>query len=1006
MGAKVREAKNTTETFEELRDRWLKQMEGIPLQTPSKKTVKFTVSTETPQEALANTIEHYSERSVSFSRAQIYKHVFDHLQEFTIEQLDEAIDHHPHLLSIEGNRFTTTTLLERELNIISTWQYHCKTSVSPLAQEVDLSDSELNPGQAEAVRRVLSSHNRHQIIKGLSGTGKTTAQRYIVAYADIPIYGFAPTIKAAEELEKSLGIPAQTVERLVLKGCKPGLWIIDEAGLMSARQMQAVLNLADETGSRIVLVGDTGQNSAVEAGSPMASLMTHGAETHQISQIIRQQNREQKRAVELLAQGNGAEAISYLNEHGYISEVPNHRKRATQVTQTYLKKLERYKDPSKLIVVAGTNAEKDRLTKRLRSALKDKGMLRESVEAYRLVSRGWTRQQMSDGRNYQAGDYVRFGFTPKGCGLRSGGLYRVEDIEDGVLVLRSHGGRLHRVHPQALRPQQVYFAVPTDYAVGDRVIFRSTDKRRGQTNGKQLEITAINERVLTGKDKDGLIQKISISRPVALDHAWVGTSYRWQGSTATDAIVSLTSDPTSGRNSTYVAVSRQTKHLTVVTEDLDRLYDWADVDNRQANVLEQVRPESKAVSEAVEQWQQTGDISELQSAISPPIPEPVPFWQPDYSQVECPTDINPKHWQEMQASAIHPDLAAANIVSIEGNSVYERLIGDRLAQMGSGQFVTKPQRRLMDRYEDPAQGGWWAKASPNSTWGCFKADTPRWDERNRKPIKYEHPLGRERELYLPEVPEDLKDKILAKYGVEPKPDETLYEIAIRENLPIVVTEGYKKTLASLSQGYITVGISGVNALYRAKDEDQYKLPERQLNSAFLPFCTPGRQITFAYDQDTKLSAILNVRRDMVRTIELIEPLGPEVRVAAWDTDEGKGLDDLIAGVGPVAYDQAIVQAEPADRAERTHYRTLYNRLAKATRELHPEWTPTQVDMAVYKVAVLKGDNHDGDRVISQSDAARDGAGPDYPAQIKAAALKLHRQQQRQAQRQREQELSL
>jgi len=197
---------------------------------------------------------------------------------------------------------------------------------TPLHSNPDLEESKLNPGQAEAVRRTLLSTDRHQIIHGLSGVGKTKALGVLVRQlqgTEIEIRGFSPTIDAAAELQKELGINTNTVEHLVLSQPQPlknQLWIIDEAGMMSSRQMQIVERQAQAVGARILLVGDTGQNSSIEAGSPLRSLINGGATTHSIRQIVRQQDSIQRQAVELIADGNGSSALELLNANGYITE--------------------------------------------------------------------------------------------------------------------------------------------------------------------------------------------------------------------------------------------------------------------------------------------------------------------------------------------------------------------------------------------------------------------------------------------------------------------------------------------------------------------------------------------------------------------------------------------------------------------------------------------------------------------------------------------------------------
>lgn len=405
-----------------------------------------------------------------------------------------------------------------------------------------------------------------------------------------------------------------------------------------------------------------------------------------------------------------------------------------------------------------------------------------------------------------------------------------------------------------------------------------------------------------------------------------------------------------------------------------------------------------------------------------------PFWKPAYSD-EPPTNICSKHWQEFKQSAIHPQLIAMNAESIAGRSAVESLLSDRLATMGSGQFVTQPMAKLINRYEQVAAGGWWGKAGIDArslptlqpgqkpalnSWGCFKPDHPRIDEQKTQHkgetqyIKYEHPVGLARSPYLPEVPDELAERIYAKYGVEPTSTERAsgfwYVVYQHQEIPITITEGWKKTLSSLSQGEVTIGISGVNALYLANDQEKNRLPQRQLNEELAVFAAPGREFKFAFDQDIKISTVMNVRRDMVRGIELLEARECICKVVKWDGSLNKGLDDLILNQGALAYTQAQICPVSCEGDKKAHYRTQYKLLAKVVTKEHRQLSQEHKDVELYLLAVQRGEMMDGDRFLTQSDHARTLGSSDqvqvYIDQIKAITPQYVQQKYAEAARER------
>ena len=330
----TRKAKQHDKTLEEYQQHWRTEARAMNIKAPLPKSTSVSrPRQQTALIALNSALAHLSEPSVSFTRENIYKYVFSEgIQNFDLPELEREIKTNQQLLTLDQGRFTTVQALEREISTVQRWMKG-QGQASPLLSNPNLEDTLLNSGQAEAIKRTLTSTDTHQIIHGLSEVAIPNALgvlRQQLQGTGVEIRGFSPTIEAANNLQEELGIKTNTVQHLVLSKpeAKPNqLWIIDEAGMMSANQMEALALKAESVKARILLVGDKGQNSSVEAGSPLKSLINHGATTHSISQIIRQQNSTQKQAVELIAHGHGAEALELLNNHGYVTEIEDREER-------------------------------------------------------------------------------------------------------------------------------------------------------------------------------------------------------------------------------------------------------------------------------------------------------------------------------------------------------------------------------------------------------------------------------------------------------------------------------------------------------------------------------------------------------------------------------------------------------------------------------------------------------------------------------------------------------
>jgi conjugative relaxase-like TrwC/TraI family protein len=302
----TRKAKDLDESIEELQERWGVEAQENGIEAVIPKDHAIAPKREaTAEQILESAIRHFSHNSVHFSRDEIREYAFKLNRTFNLEQLDQAIAKHPELIDYGkfGNledfqgHFTTAQALEREIRTVKAWMQGQGKATAVMERETSAQALEiiqaqpgqraLRSGQREAVIGVLASSNQHQVIHGLSGVGKTTALKQLRILLDskgIEILGLAPSIPAAKTLGKEMGIETQTVQKIVKSKqnmLKPGqLIVIDESGMNSANMLDVVLQKANAVGARVLLVGDTGQNQAIEAGSPMRSVMAHGAQVH------------------------------------------------------------------------------------------------------------------------------------------------------------------------------------------------------------------------------------------------------------------------------------------------------------------------------------------------------------------------------------------------------------------------------------------------------------------------------------------------------------------------------------------------------------------------------------------------------------------------------------------------------------------------------------------------------------------------------------------------------
>lgn len=181
----------------------------------------------------------------------------------------------------------------------------------------------LSVEQQRLVRLAGGSPDRVVCIVGAAGTGKTAALQALVEahhHSGIPILGAAPSGRAADELAQSTGLHATTMHSLLHHhlrrhalptGC---VLIIDEAGMADTRTLSPIIRAVDEANGKLILVGDPAQLPSVGAGGLFAAL-THQLEAIGLTDIHRQRDRNERRAITALRERDAETYLSHLARH-------------------------------------------------------------------------------------------------------------------------------------------------------------------------------------------------------------------------------------------------------------------------------------------------------------------------------------------------------------------------------------------------------------------------------------------------------------------------------------------------------------------------------------------------------------------------------------------------------------------------------------------------------------------------------------------------------------------
>ena len=443
-------------------------------------------------------------------------------------------------------------------------------------------------------------------LEGVAGAGKTTSLVAIREAAEREGYkveGFAPTSRAAQKLGEA-GIESSTLQRHLTRSEEPHdgqkrLYVLDESSLASTKQMNEFLHRLREN-DRVLLVGDTRQHEAVEAGKPYQQLQEAGIETARLDEIVRQKDPALKEVVEQLSRGNVREAIERLDTQGRVHEIPDRDERLKEIANDYATK------PEGTLVVSPDNQSRREINEVIHRTMQSRGHVEIKEHKQRvLVARqeitGADRQWAAQ---YQPGEVVRYTRGSKTHGIEAGEYARVEHAneKENLVTVKRENGEQVSYDPRRLHGVTLYRETERGFSQGDRVQFTAPNRERHIANRELGTIEKID-------DSGNLQLRLDSGRTVAfnikenphLDYGYAVTSHSSQGQTADRVLVHVDTEQAGerlvNRRLAYVAVSRGRYDAQVYTDDKGQLAEQLarDVSHRSA-----IEPSRESVSSARE----------------------------------------------------------------------------------------------------------------------------------------------------------------------------------------------------------------------------------------------------------------------------------------------------------------------------------------------------------------------------------------------------------------------
>ncbi|WP_152053055.1 MobF family relaxase [Tautonia marina] len=608
LGATSRRFKRDDLTLEECREYWASCITGDERDAIARTLREAREGGRkppevSPEEAVRFAFEHHAEQRslIPFEDLAITA-MEASLGSATPEAIDREIERQGIVGLHNGQRMVTTEALQAEEDEILRLAQPGR-GVLPVGVPEALSrklegGSRLNDGQWEAVRGLLDSPNRVNLIEGPAGAGKSSL---LAKYDEAmrmqgrEVTYLATTAKATEVLQKD-GFAAHTLARFLLdekmqEASRGGHIVVDETSMLGHRDALKLLRLAHKLDLKITAVGDPFQHGAVARGAFHTLLKSRTLlRPFRLSEILRQKDGDYLEAAKLLSTGETLPGLEKLEAKGWVHEIGSDTERYGRMAAEYVDAV--LKGES-VLMVSPTHREAGKITEATRGLLRAAGKLGKEDHAYaRLVPIATSEAERKLERTYEKGDVIQFHQNAKG-GFKKGQRLLVTDPAS---VPRSEAARFTIYRPE-----------PIALAEGDKIRFTATVKAKGK-DAKTFRNGSVA--TIAGFAKDGDI-RLSDGSTIGKDaghfrHALVETSFGAQGQTVSKVILGMSaaSSPAMNQEQLYVSATRGRKSLSLFTDDLDSVKDAVQRSSQKLVALDlrpQAKPEAEAERQAREQ---------------------------------------------------------------------------------------------------------------------------------------------------------------------------------------------------------------------------------------------------------------------------------------------------------------------------------------------------------------------------------------------------------------------
>ncbi|HTZ85966.1 MAG TPA: MobF family relaxase [Solirubrobacteraceae bacterium] len=323
--------------------------------------------------------EHSATVSERDMRARTYELIAGQAHPSEADVAIRALTRSGELIALQGDRWTTRELRELELRTLQLATSRSSEAAAPVS-ETSLRQArlqvqreirgQLSAEQREALR-TITGPGGVSVLVGQAGTGKGVV---IAAAAGAwqreghQVIGTAVAGATAERLGADANLERSINTDALLAQVQSGgvhldaktVVVMDEAGMTDTKRLTALAEVTARAESKLVLVGDHAQLSAIGAGGMFAELQGK-VPTAEVSEVHRARHAWEREAWRQVRAGEAHRALASYQAHGRLHVADTREEAAERMVEVWDRTRQERPDERLVMLTDASNAELDRI---------------------------------------------------------------------------------------------------------------------------------------------------------------------------------------------------------------------------------------------------------------------------------------------------------------------------------------------------------------------------------------------------------------------------------------------------------------------------------------------------------------------------------------------------------------------------------------------------------------------------------------------------------------------